>query len=265
LRLEPPAQEVGTREKLVWEKELLGLYVSSHPLDDYNDWLLDHCRPLELVKPEADGRSGRVGGLITSVRRINTKKGDLMAFVQLEDATGTAEMIVFPKVYEASPHLFEEDKVLVASIKISARDRDGNLSADAKLMAESVQEMDHGKAVAYKATKMASETKGGTVNSAAASVTKLGSNVPPARTASPAVVKPTRALVVRLSNPADPAQLLALKGVLGAHSGDSSVFALLGDADPKRILLPFKVMLSDEILVELKELLGDGRVEVEAN
>ena len=71
--------------------------------------------------------------MITSVRRIITKNGQTMAFVALEDKTGTTELVVFPKVFELNPQLWEADQVIQVSGKISARDRDGRLGSDTKI------------------------------------------------------------------------------------------------------------------------------------
>src|ERR687886_244675 len=111
----PPIPEVedDRRGILEWEKEALGLYVSDHPLRPVLHKLkkhadtsvsdLDHCH---------DGQLVWVGGLATSVRRNTTRKGDVMATLQLDDTRGLAEIMVFPKVYARCANSVREDAIL---------------------------------------------------------------------------------------------------------------------------------------------------------
>jgi DNA polymerase III subunit alpha len=108
-----PATEDDRRGILEWEKETLGLYVSDHPLRPVLHKLkkhtdttvsdLDHCR---------DGQMVWVGGLATSVRSNTTRKGDMMAMLQLDDTRGLAEVMVFPRVYAKYASCVREDAVL---------------------------------------------------------------------------------------------------------------------------------------------------------
>jgi DNA polymerase III subunit alpha len=86
-------------EKLLWEKELLGIYVSGHPLDDYEEELKKRA---SIALLRADGRNGipiTTTGMIETVRELLTKKGDRMAFIQLADKSDTIEMVAFPETY----------------------------------------------------------------------------------------------------------------------------------------------------------------------
>jgi len=119
LRDSPPAT---TRELLAWEKELLGLYVSAHPYDPFavafNGQLLDCSQ----VVNRKDGSFVLVGGIITTVKEIITKKGEPMAFVGLEDLTGSTEVIVFPRTYMEAKGMLMPDHIVLVSAKVSARD-----------------------------------------------------------------------------------------------------------------------------------------------
>ncbi len=108
-------EEVTGREKLQWEKELLGVYTMSHPLQNMDAELrrITTCTCVELDE-RYDGRGVTLAGLVTSVRVINTKKGDQMAFVQLEDLSGGVEVTIFPRVYaEYRAKLVVDELVLV--------------------------------------------------------------------------------------------------------------------------------------------------------
>ena len=71
------------KERLMWERELMGLYISAHPLDSFAVYLSEQTQPLTQLKPDFDGREMTIGGIITNVRTIITKSGTKMAFVSL--------------------------------------------------------------------------------------------------------------------------------------------------------------------------------------
>jgi len=127
------------RERLAWERELMGLYVSAHPLDNYDAYFEEQTIPLSQVKPDVDGKKATIGGLITTVRTIVTKSGSKMAFVAIEDKTGEGEVIVFPNLYEQIGAKLIQDAVIRTTGKLSARDRDGNLGTEAKMIADEIQ------------------------------------------------------------------------------------------------------------------------------
>lgn len=125
LRLEPsdPAQKW---EKLLWEKELLGLFVSDHPLNSYQTQLrLENVIPIKNISLKTNGQQFKIGGVVTRVQKIVTKTGRPMMFSWLEDLTSKIEVIVFPNVFEKNPEAWKENSVVVARGKIN--DRDGSL------------------------------------------------------------------------------------------------------------------------------------------
>ncbi len=127
----PDVEEASGRERLQWEKELLGIYTASHPLQNLARELQRYttCSCAELNE-EFDGRGVTLAGLITSVRTINTKKGDPMAYVLLEDLQGSTEVVFFPKAYAEYKERLAVDSIVL--IKGTAQTRNGqtNLLAD---------------------------------------------------------------------------------------------------------------------------------------
>jgi len=115
----PPSPE---SEKLKWEKELLGLYISGHPLKNYRKILEEKCLPIINVSQDLSGRVVRIGGVVSSIKKIITKKGQPMLFVNLEDESGRIELVVFPSVLENYPSLFQENKIVFVSGKVDFRD-----------------------------------------------------------------------------------------------------------------------------------------------
>ncbi|MEK9153331.1 MAG: DNA polymerase III subunit alpha, partial [Patescibacteria group bacterium] len=114
----PPAT---AKQKIMWEKELLGLYISSHPLDNFKNLLRDRATPLKELNNGVFYNTIRVGGIISSVKKIITKKGQPMIFLQLQDLTDKAEVVVFPSVLEANPEIFQENKIVLITGKKDTR------------------------------------------------------------------------------------------------------------------------------------------------
>jgi DNA polymerase-3 subunit alpha len=129
------------KEQLTWERELLGLYISAHPLDNYDAYFNEQTIPITQMRPDVDGKKATIGGLVSTVRTIVTKSGTKMAFVGLEDKSGEGEVIIFPNLYEQVGAKLIQDAVIRVTGKISARDRDGNIGDDAKMIAEEVVEV----------------------------------------------------------------------------------------------------------------------------
>lgn len=119
----PDIGEYDKRQVLEFEKEVLGIYISGHPLEEYTDLLKKNAtaRAIDFVVDEeqqaavvGDGEKVTVGGMVIGKTVKTTRNGQLMAFVTLEDMTGEVELIVFPKPYEQYRNLLDEErKVLV--------------------------------------------------------------------------------------------------------------------------------------------------------
>jgi DNA polymerase-3 subunit alpha len=141
----PEIDEYPKRTMLTMEKEMLGLYISGHPLDEYKDVLkervsittADFSRDPESESGEnleLDGKKVIIGGIILSVKAKSTKNNKLMAFVELEDLFGTVELIVFPKTYEKFKQFLVQDSTVLISGRISQKEEE-----DAKIICESIQ------------------------------------------------------------------------------------------------------------------------------
>ena len=133
----PEIEEWSEKQCLAFEKESLGFYISGHPLKRFED-LIDKFTNANAVsiKELNNGAAVRIGGLIRSTKIINTKRGDLMAFVAIEDLHGAVEVTVFSRVYtEVSEMLVEDNPVFIQ----------GQVQKDeqsVKILAEKVVAMD---------------------------------------------------------------------------------------------------------------------------
>ncbi|MBP7060983.1 MAG: DNA polymerase III subunit alpha, partial [Candidatus Moranbacteria bacterium] len=128
----PPATK---KMRLDWEKELLGLYVSDHPTSEYQAYFNRTATPLGSLEKQADNSRVRLGGVITTVRKVLTKTGSTMFFVGLEDMTGRIEMLVFGKAAEHTAASWIEGEIVIVDARVSHKD--GSL----KCLAEGVEKV----------------------------------------------------------------------------------------------------------------------------
>ena len=122
-RVPIPDRDFDKKLRLAFEKEMLGLYVSDHPLLGAEAALRKKvdCSVLELSEVEDDSRR-TVGGVITGLQRKWTKKGDLMAVFTLEDLQGSVEVMVFPRTMSEIGHLLADDAVVILGARVDRRD-----------------------------------------------------------------------------------------------------------------------------------------------
>ena len=115
----PPAT---MSEKLLWEKELLGLYISGHPLDRIRKKLESRDINIKKVKEElGNGIPVTLAGIIETARIIITKSNERMAFLKISDLTDSIEAVVFPSIFKESVDLFVPEKCIAFSGKVSLR------------------------------------------------------------------------------------------------------------------------------------------------
>lgn len=129
--------EISLKEKLAWEKEYLGLYISNHPLQNYQQQLQADLIPYGDLG-QYENRVVGVIGLIKKIRKIVTKKGDPMLFVSVEDMTSTIDVAVFPILYKETQSLWLEDVPVFIQGKVNNRNGEISLAADKVVSLEGV-------------------------------------------------------------------------------------------------------------------------------
>jgi DNA polymerase-3 subunit alpha len=128
----PPisADEWDKNERLAYEKESLGLYVSEHPLDAIKDALRRKTdSAIVELERRRDGDIVTVGGIVGAMRQTTTKKGEPMVFLRLDDVSGSVETIVFNSVYVAARELLEADRVLIVKGRVDHKEGETKLIA----------------------------------------------------------------------------------------------------------------------------------------
>jgi DNA polymerase-3 subunit alpha len=129
-RIDVPDLEFEKRQRLAFEKEMLGLYVSDHPLMGAEASLRRRTEcGLTDLEEAGDGAIRVVGGLVTNLQRKWTKRGDLMAVFDLEDLQTSVEVMVFPKTMQKFGHVLEDDAVVILKGRVDTRDEQAKLMA----------------------------------------------------------------------------------------------------------------------------------------
>ena len=120
--------EIPRKERLRWEKELLGLYLSEHPLGDIADLLPEYVTAYtgDLAE-ESDQAKVTLGGIIQSTRRVITRAGATMLVATLEDLQGSVEVVVFPKVFTETVNSWTDDSVVLVTGRVDRRDEGAQL------------------------------------------------------------------------------------------------------------------------------------------
>lgn len=234
LFLQPADADATTQnQQLQWERELLGLYLSKHPLEDYSQQLERLAAKISSLTDKAEESRVTVGGVVTESKEITTKKGQKMAFVTMADESGEIEAVVFPGNYQQNSHLWQRDEVLIVKGKISHK---GSRGEGPKIIVEMAKHIDDMKDV--------------------------GAGVSPHGSTSASVIPPK--VYIRLEDGQDNDTLLMLKQVIDNNQGDTEIVLVLGDTANKQVIkLPMKMHNSVESLANLHAVVGEQNVKLQ--
>jgi DNA polymerase III alpha subunit len=123
--------EVGRREILNWERDLIGLYVSDHPLNPVMDILTENITHFSGQLAEAENKEKvRVAGLVTRIRPHLTKKGQSMGFATIEDLQGNIDLVIFPSVWDQYSDVIDFDTIILVDGKADTKDAEPKVLVD---------------------------------------------------------------------------------------------------------------------------------------
>ena len=251
ITLETSPEKHSDKERLTWERELLGLYLSAHPLDKYDAYFEEQCVPLGSLLVEHDKKAVIVGGVISTIRQIVTKSGSKMAFVKLEDKSGEGEIVVFPNLFEEIGSSLIQDAVVRVSGKISSTDKAGNNLGEAKVIADEITIVTENELDTYRSTGKKMKTpKPKTMKE------KVAAKATPSFRYHPIQDEPVQKLYVHVRNPNDHDKLKQLKQFLNQHPGKSEIILVLGEDKGSAIRLPFLVEPNDALTTTIGDLYG---------
>ncbi|MBP9732224.1 MAG: hypothetical protein KBD29_02070, partial [Candidatus Magasanikbacteria bacterium] len=227
-----PAPEATLDQKLKWEKDLLGIYLSSHPFAYYESQMKGKLVTLAEIDGYTRDTWVVVGGVVGALKKKITKKGSIMMFATLEDTTGLMELLVFPKTYETTKDLWVDGKILCVVGKTPKEDGDNKIFVE-------------------KAYALTRENSREVMRFLSLASGQSASHEPVKR--APHILITTEKEFIK--NNAD-----KLKEVLGAYPGTHEVFIHLEGGNIKT---QFLVEPSAEMLLKVREVFGADAVRVE--
>lgn len=256
LRLRP-APPTRMRDRLAWEKELLGLYVSEHPFAEYEQLLHGRIVPIGdlLSKSSVDSSARnearkyrkdtiRVGGVVAQAKKILTKQREVMIFARVEDLTGTIEAVVFPRVLKEASSCWEVDTVVMASGRLQEKDGEVKLLVETAyaVTPENIHEIVGGGAQSADG-QMIAENPPHTIHDRGL-VTEIG-------------------CILRMPAHATETTVANLRKVFDEHPGVFPVCFLVDDVNGQRkIKTTSNIELSQESIQKLEYVLGVGVVQM---
>ena len=292
-KLSPAPVPSSEKEQLLWERDLLGLYLSAHPLDKYDIYFNEQTHPYSEVNAENDEKIVTLGGIITDVRTILTKSGTKMAFVKIENKTADQEIVVFPSIFEVAGGKLVQDNIIKVTGRVNARDKNGNITTDIKVLAEEIEQISDETLENYQstgekipapkgspragyqkgsptkvwATKVSNGPKMASGSNSADKNTSKSSNSANSSTSSTPVTPPEddrkKRLFCLIKDPDDEEVLSEIRHLCDLHPGFQEIILVLQDGDDKKPLrLPFRVDACSELTEPLSKLLGTECVKV---
>ena len=139
--LKTDVNEISRKQLLAWEKELIGVYISKHPLAYLYDLFKDLVtHPIAEITEELDKQKVVLAGTVKEARRITTKKGETMCVVQLEDAFGSINVTIFPRLYEETTDLWVEETVLIVRGEVQVRRDEAGILCNSAEQLKAVEE-----------------------------------------------------------------------------------------------------------------------------
>ncbi|HRY27932.1 MAG TPA: DNA polymerase III subunit alpha [Candidatus Moranbacteria bacterium] len=222
------AAPASKKQKLKWEKELLGLYVSGHPALEYQSYIDKVAVSLDKLSSDLVGQKITVGGVIQKVQKILTKNQQTMYFVVIEDLKGKIELLVFPKVLERIASLWEEEKAILADGRLS--DKDGVY----KIIVDNAKEINQAEIENHLRIEATKKIRGNQQNG--------------------------NKLIITLPSDAKPEIIQKLSELFkSCPSGECKIFL---HHQANKLETPFSVENDSGLLEKIKEIIQDGKVDL---
>ena len=221
-----PVEPASESQKMSWERELLGIYLSLHPLDNHKKLLKSLPYQIKDLAQTPENKQVIAVGVITEIQKIYTRSQELMLFVRIEDKTASVEALVFPKVLQEFGDVFQMDSVIGIKGRLTFKER-GERTTEPKIIVEKAKRAEH---IQIKTNAKKLDT--------------------PQR----------QALILKLSHYSRPL-MESLKNIITSQKGDLPVYLVVRENGiDKEIRLRQGVNCSKKLLKEMRSLLGKENV-----
>ena len=238
------------KEKLAWEKEMLGLYISDHPFKDYEKTIGEKLESIIKIKTNKKSGLYQLGGIISSIQKVITKNNDSMLFIQLEDSSDAIELIIFPKVYQQYIQLLKKDTPIAVFGKLNFKDD------QAKILVEQIKTIDDFISSDYKFEIIKKTYNNGNnyyTNNNSYNTTNNTINIIPNNINEKEI---NNDLLINIGKQPSEEQILQLKNIFSQNPGKSSVYFITKkDGESKKIKTNFLINNSEELKSQVKHIL----------
>lgn len=249
----PPVEPADQRQRLAWEKELLGMFLSAHPLKEVEELMRAHATPLASITEGQVGQMIRVAGIMVTLRKITTKDNASMAFGMLEDLSTSREIVFFPRTLEQYNELVAQDSMLLIEGRVSLRDGEIKIAAEklwplgTQLELEEIPALEQRPSGRRGGNRAYFDSKNGTGGANSGSGTSTSKPGKPAN----------YALTITLPASADQNVLKRMKGIIEKYPGQTRVILRMRQDDAiKEIQTKSAVDLTTPVESELAMLVG---------
>lgn len=227
------------QEKLAWEKELLGLYITEHPFADYKKYLSGIAVPLRDTALQSKNIQIRVAGIISKIKKIITRSNESMLFVKIEDQTDNMEILVFPSVLKETAPIWQEGKAVLCEGKLSDKDQEMKLLCNkaVELTLDNVEKI---------AAKYANSLVNGFTQNKPAAVRPVVDNC---------LSTEGECLYIALKKDYNPLVLNKLKELLEGNRGDKKVYFKINSSN---VETNFKVNCCESLKQSINNLLNSN-------
>jgi len=254
------AKPADKKQILSWERELLGMYISEHPLSDIGHWI-EPNRTVRLadISTQNENEFVRIAGVVTSIQKILTRSNQKMIFAKVEDLQTSTEVLVFPKLLESNDEIVQNDKIVAIDGYVSFKD--GAL----KIMAENIYELKEGikipEFVAREKKRGGRFNGNGYGNSNGNGYSDSSSQRPKAlQSPRNGVPLEPKGLLIIVPEHFSKEHLLELKEIFSSHPGSSGVTLRITNGPTREINIKNRINIDPVLLRKVRELAGRENV-----
>ncbi len=240
---------------LAWEKELLGLYVSSHPASLFYEQFAPYVVKASAIPGYEDGAMVKIAGIVSNIKQIFTKKkNEPMAFVRMEDPSGSIECVVFPKTYITVRGVLNPETMLLIAGKVSQRKREESETVEYSVLVDDV--------IAFTESEIpgctAMLTRGGWTDSRSSEMNNATDIVIPL---APPAGSLSDGLVITVPQNPTHDMIAKLRDIFRAHPGRAKVFlSVETNGDVRKVATEYSVELSADVVRKVGGVVGEGNV-----
>lgn len=271
--LDPSPNQATEKELLKWERELMGLYISAHPLDHYQQLLVEKAHPIASLTIDLHNAMVTVGGLVSQFKTLVTKSGQKMAFISIEDKTGEIEGVIFPRALESMPELTDPNSVVLVSGRLNSLDKEGNQQTAPSLMVDSIHIVSDEELNSFKPTGqplpppkiVSSRVRGGGRRSVSIrediTDNRMANSSAGASLKEYKVVGDSKIVYVNYAPIESDEKIAQVMALMNKYPGEDRLYIVLRERGVKHVVrVGSDVEACDDFIVKLKEIAGEDQV-----